>query len=187
VPKGTLAIDTLLTLIKGTKTSEKELGKSTLVKIFAAQTQESADLPPVCPAFPEYLHGQNNSVSLTTLPSPRPGLVGCCGVQGGLDAEHRQADRQTDRCLGSLPARHLLGAFGLAFFMLHFLRLQNGDSIATFQALFSALHPDVALVTSSINQMFLALPQKASHGGICCAFTIPCLVSQIFLRLSSHP
>lgn len=105
MPKGTLAINTLLTLIRGTKASEKELGKSTLMKIFAAQTQESPDLPPVCPAFPEYLHGQNNSVSLTTLPSPRPGLVGCCGLRGSHDrdlppaafvATSRRADRQTD-------------------------------------------------------------------------------------------
>ena len=58
---------------------------------------------------------------------------------------------------------------------------------ANLQALLSALHPDVASVTLSINQMFLALPQKTSHGGICCAFTIPCLVSQTFLQLPFHP
>lgn len=71
--------------------------------------------------------------------------------------------------------------------MLRFLLLQNGDSIANLQALLSALCPDVASATLSINQMFLALPQKGSHGGICCAFAIPCLVSQTFLHLPSHP
>lgn len=71
--------------------------------------------------------------------------------------------------------------------MLRFLLLQNGDSIANLQALLSALRPDLASATLSINQMFLALPQKGSHGGICCAFAIPCLVSQTFLQLPSHP
>lgn len=52
MPEGPLTINTLLALIRGTKAVEKEVGKRTLMKVFAAQTQESAELPPVSPAFP---------------------------------------------------------------------------------------------------------------------------------------
>lgn len=70
MPEGTLTINTLLALISCTKALQKEVGKRTLMKIFTAQTQEGAELPPVCPAFPESWSGQNNGVSLCTLPSP---------------------------------------------------------------------------------------------------------------------
>ncbi|XP_063275379.1 uncharacterized protein LOC134561940 [Prinia subflava] len=144
MPERTLTINTLLALIRGTKAPEKEVGKRTLMKIFAAQTQESAELPPVCPAFPRTAVGR-------TMGCPSLASFPC------WDAPRFASQSSSARArLGSTPATQPS--------LIQPRLLHPPRSVCTTEFLKSlCVHcPDVAVLYWQLFlQGFLALPQKA--------------------------
>lgn len=162
MPEWTLTINTLLALIRGTKALQKEVGERTLMKILAAQTQESAELPAAHPAFPESWRGRTMVCPFL----PLPGLPRCSGAApAGVCLPGSSAWPQPQPWLCSTPARHpplnpacLPSAF--------IFSLQNGD-VGISQP--CSVSPSRQQAT---DQGFLC-PRK-SHRGVCCAVIRPC-------------
>lgn len=155
MPEGTLTINTFLALIRGTKTLQKEVGKRTLMKTVAAQTQESAELAAVCPAFPRSCRGR-------TMPCPSARFLPCRAAPGQPQPGFVSQAPHTGAQLCSTPAGH-----------------PPGHPHASLQPLVSLCQMEMLESPSQVWQQqsrgSLLCPPK-NPWGICCAVTRPCLV-----------